>query len=66
MDNTNSTPNSNPNSNSETNIINTYNIVQNESPELCLIDPVILLGIIGLICVLLYIINFKLSSDDKK
>jgi len=51
---------------SNSKIVSTYNVVQNESEDLCLIDPMILLSIIVSICLILYIIGFKLSKEDNK
>ncbi len=47
-------------------IVSSYNIFQTNSPELCLIDPMILLCLIICICLFLYIIGFKLSKSDNK
>lgn len=47
-------------------IINSYNIFQIKSNELCLIDPMILLCLIICICLFLYIIGYKLSKTDHK
>lgn len=47
-------------------IVSTFNVIQNKSKELCLIDPMILLSLIITICLMLYIIGFKLSKEDNK
>ena len=52
--------------NKDTKIISTYNIYQEKSPELCLIDPMILFCLILCICLFLYIIGYKLSKSDNK
>jgi len=46
--------------------ISSFNIFQSPSSELCLIDPMMLLCIIVIICLLLYLIGFKLSYYDLK
>jgi hypothetical protein len=60
--------NSNNNNSKDKNlkIISSFDIFQNNSKELCLIDPMILLFIIIAICLFLYIIGFKLSKKDIK
>ena len=52
--------------NNNSKLINSYNIFQTNSSELCLIDPIILLCLIICICLFLYIIGYKLSKHDNK
>lgn len=47
-------------------IISTFNIKQAKSNELCLIDPMILFSIIITICLILYVMEYKLSKQDFK
>lgn len=47
-------------------IINSFEISSSKSNKLCLIDPIILCLIITIICIILYIIGFKLSKQDIK
>jgi hypothetical protein len=48
------------------NIISSFDIFSTQSNELCLIDPMIFCLIITIICLLLYIIGFRLSNNDIK
>jgi|688.fasta_scaffold1948063_2 hypothetical protein len=50
--------------NNNNEIISSFDIFPTESKKLCLIDPMILGLIIIAICLLLYIIGFKLSEKD--
>ena len=48
------------------NIISSFDIFSSKSKDLCLIDPLILGLIIVLICLFLYIIEYKLPKYDLK
>ncbi len=52
--------------NNNSKIVSTFNVIQNKSEDLCLIDPMILMSLIITICLMLYIIGFKLSKEDSK
>ena len=47
-------------------IISTFELFQANSTDLCLIDPMILLAIIIVICLILYLIGYRLSKIDLK
>lgn len=47
-------------------LISTFDVKFAESEKLCVIDPMILTSIILLVCVILYIFEYKLSNNDKK
>ncbi len=50
----------------KTKLAGAYNVEFSKSDKLCLIDPMILTSIILLICVILYIFEYKLSKEDHK
>lgn len=43
-----------------------FKIFQNESDDLCLIDPMMLASIVIVICLILYIFEYKFIKNDKK
>lgn len=43
-------------------LISTFDVGFAESDSLCVIDPMILTSIVLLICVILYVFEYKLSS----
>jgi len=47
-------------------LIETFNVVQNKSENVYLIDPIILFSIIIIVCLLIYIIGFRLSNIINK
>jgi hypothetical protein len=47
-------------------LVSSFNIFQTKSSKLCLIDPMILFYIIVAICLLLYVIGYKLNKTDLK
>lgn len=47
-------------------LISKFEIFQNESEQLCLIDPMILTSIIIVICLILYVFEYKFIKYNKK
>jgi len=47
-------------------LVSSFNVFQTKSSELCLIDPMMLFYIIIVICLLLYVIGYKLNKTDLK
>lgn len=50
----------------KSNLISTFDVEQTQTEQVCLIDPMILTCIIILICLTLYIFEYKLSKEDIK
>ena len=48
------------------NIISSFDIFSSKSKDLCLIDPIILSAIVILICLFLYIVEYKFTKEDLK
>lgn len=49
--------------NNDNNIISTFNLVQNESEKLNIIDPMFLLSIIIVVCLIIYVGCYKLKFN---
>lgn len=48
---------------SNTNLKSSFKIFQTESNELCLIDPMMLFSIVVMICLILYIFEYKIQNN---